>query len=253
MPTSPSRWFRGTLSGISRHLGTVGTAVLLAPVLPDITVDAFNAKGGAAILARISALGVLVIICYGILRVESWRHSKHLKTVVARSIEAQQRDILVLPLSRGTQIRPQGSRDGEPTLGEILLSSVQPRRVILVSAPGGEAEEWLRATQTALGENGLDTTTFTMRSRNSVEFLVEDLSRHIDAERKNSQPWDGSSTVFDLTGGTLPMSLAMLRTAAAVGAECLYVTVDYGPNGPIPGTQQARQIDPKSFMSAVVG
>jgi len=253
MPTGPSRWFRGTLSGISRHLGTVGAAVLLAPVLPDIAVEAFGAEGGAAVLARTGALGALVIVCYGIYLFESWRYSKHLKTVMARSIEAQQRDTLVLPLSRGTQIRPQGSRDGAPTLGEILLRRVQPRRVVLVSAPGSEAEEWLRVTKAALGEDGLDTTTFTMHSRDSVEWLVEDLSRHIDTERKNGRPWDGSSTVFDLTGGTLPMSLAMLRTAAAVGAECLYITVDYGPDGPIPGTQQARQIDPKSFMSAVVG
>lgn len=253
MSLGPHRWFRGTWSGISRHLGTAGAAVLLAPVLPDIAVETFGVEGGAAAIARVSALGALVIACYGIYRVESWRYRKHLKTVVTRSIKAQQRDTLVLPLSKGTQIRSQGGRTGAPTLGEILVRQVQPRRVVLVSAPGGEAEEWLRVTRTALAKDGIDTTTFTMRSRNSVEWLVEDLTQHIDDERANGQSWDGSSIVFDLTGGTLPMSLAMLRTAAAVGAECLYITVEYGPDGPIPGTQKDRQIDPKAFMRAVVG
>lgn len=244
--------FRGTLSGISRHLTTVGTAVLLAPVLPDLAVDASGAAGGTAVLARVSALGVLVVACYGIYLAESWRYRRHLNTVVAQSVEAQQRDTLVLPLSKGTQVRPQGMRDGKPTLGEILLRRVQPRRVVLVTAPGSDAEEWLRITRTALHEDGLDTATFTMRSPDSVEWLVEDLSRHIGQERSDDRPWDGSSTVFDLTGGTVAMSLAMLRTAAVAGAECLYITVDYGPNGPIPGTQRVRQIDPRSFLSVVV-
>ncbi|MGH4014475.1 MAG: hypothetical protein ACRDSL_11250 [Pseudonocardiaceae bacterium] len=252
MATRRRSRFRGTLSGISRHLTTVGTAVLLAPVLPDLAVDASGAEGGAAVLARVSALGVLVIICYGIYLAESWRYRKHLNTVVPQSIEAQQRDTLVLPLSKGTQVRPQGTRDGNPTPGEILLRRVQPRQVVLVTAPGSDAEEWLRITRTALDQDGLDTTTFTMRSPDSVEWLVEDLSQHIDQVRANGRPWDGTSTVFDLTGGTVAMSLAMLRTAAAVGAECLYITADYGPHGPIPGTQRVRQIDPRSFLSAVV-
>ncbi|MGH3940488.1 MAG: hypothetical protein ACRDTG_17990, partial [Pseudonocardiaceae bacterium] len=221
MPASSRRWFRGTLSGISRHLGTAGAAVLLAPVLPAIAVDAFGAEGGAAVFARLSAVGALEIVCYGIYLVETWQYRKHLKTVKARSVEAQQRDTLVLPLSRGTQVRPRGSRDGAPTLGEILLHRTQPRRVVLVSAPGGEAAEWLRITRTALDEDGLDTTAFTMRSPDSVEWLVEDLAQYIEDERENGQPWDGGNTVFDLTGGTVAMSLAMLRTAAAVGAECL--------------------------------
>jgi hypothetical protein len=110
----------------------------------------------------------------------------------------------------------------------------------------------LRVTKTALDEAGLDATTFSMHTPDSVEWLVEDLTRHIDEDRDNDRPWDAGSTVFDLTGGTVAMSLAMLRTAAAVGAECLYITVDYGPDGPIPGTQQVRQIDPKSFLSVVV-
>lgn len=252
MSADPYGWFRGALSGISRHLGTVGTAVLLAPVLPDIMVEALGVEGSAAAAARAGAVGALVVVCSVIYAVESWSYRRRMRKVVARSIEAQRRDTLVLPVSKGTQIRSGGQRK-ELTLGEILLQTVQPRRVVLVTAPGGDAEEWLRVTSAALDEEGIRRTTFTMRSPDKVEWLVKDLAEHIESDRSDGEPWDGSSTVFDLTGGTVAMSLAMLRTAAAVGAECLYITTDYDRRGPVPGTQQARQIDPRSFMSAVVG
>jgi hypothetical protein len=63
-----------------------------------------------------------------------------------------------------------------------------------------------------------------MRSPDRVEWLLDDLGEKVEQDGANGGSWDKASVVFDLTGGTVPMSLAMLRTAANLGVECVYMS-----------------------------
>ncbi len=253
MMAASGRPFRGVLRGLSRHLGSVFTAVLAAPVVPDVAVDLLGVEGAAAALTRVGAVGVVALASVIVFAVESRVYRKRIRNVSARSTQVQRRDTLVLALSGSTQVRQPGERDDRPTAGEILLDTVRPRRVVLVSAPGGQSEQWLRTTRAALDQEHVESTTLSMRSPDSVEWLLEDLGREIERDRANGGSWDASSTLFDVTGGTVPMSLALLRMAATVGAECVYISSVHDRTGPRPGTQEPRQIDPKILIGGVTG
>ena len=243
--------FRGVLRGLSRHLGSVFTAVLAAPVLPDVAVDLLGVEGAAAALTRVGAVGVVAAASLAVFWAESRMYRKRIRAASARSSQVRQRDTLVLAMSGSTQLRQPGDQGGRPTVGEILLDTVRPRRVVLVSAPGAQSEQWLRTTREVLDHQGIESATFAMRSPDSVEWLLEDLGREIERDRAHGAAWDGSSTLFDLTGGTVPMSLAMLRTAATIGADCVYISSVHDRAGPRPGTQEPRQIDPKILIGGL--
>lgn len=246
--TPQDRSWRDTLRGTSRHMGSVFTAVIAAPTLPDAAIELLGVQGPAAAATRVGAVGVVALASLLVFRAESKMYRKRIQHVSTRSFPVQPRDTLVLALSPATQVRQPGDRDGKPTVGEILLAAVRPRRVVLISAPGPQSEEWLNTTRAALERDGIESTTLHMRSPDLAEWLLEDLGREIEHDRTNGGSWDGANVLFDLTGGKVPMSLAMLRVAATVGAECVYLSSVHDRSGPRPGTQELRQIDPTTLI-----
>jgi len=239
---------RGAIRGSSRYLQSVVIALVLAPVLPDIAVDATRAHGWTAALTRTLAVVAVLALSAAAFLVQNWRYRRRARLTPPQLTGIDQRHTLILPMSLSGPVplyRRHADRTGEIYgVGELLVQAVNPTRVILIRSDAVDPA-MADAVVTALNDDGIETETFNISNANDVKTISDDLRRCIDDYRTRGNPWDGSTLSVDVTGGTVPMSLALLRVAALAAAPCVYVTKQQRGRDIVPRSQRAYQFDPR--------
>ena len=239
---------RSLFAGTSRYMGSVAVGVLLAPVLPDIAVELFGDRFGTGWnpLLRVGAMVVVVGICAG-----AYQAQLHLATRRARRggyvlSDIEERDVLVLPVGYTSGYSSVRRRTGAKTIQEWLIDTCRPNVVILVGTAQVAAQ--VAAIRAGLAEDppacfvvelsdGTDPKKAVREAQNLVIALME------------AESLLGRSTYVDTTGGSVPMSIAMLRLGALLGTQCTYIASDFKDKQIVPGTQRGRAFLPAELFA----
>lgn len=241
----------GAFHGTSRYLQSVVIALVLAPVLPDAAVDATGAEGWASVGVRSASVLVVLAVSAAAFLVQNWRYRKQARLTPAHMGRVDQRDTLVLPVS--LRPVPVYRRERERTgavfeVGDLLVGAVRPKRVVLVCSDAVDRAPVDEAA-TAMTTDGLEVEIFDVTNANDVETVLADLEHRIRGYRERGNPWDGATLSIDVTGGTVPISIALLRVAALAGAHCVYVAKEQRGRDIVPGSQHPRQFDPRLLVT----
>jgi hypothetical protein len=253
MPTSRLHQLRDSARaaarGSSRYLQSVVIALVLAPVLPDMAIDVTHTHGWAAALTRLLAVLAVVLLSAIAFLVQNLRYRRRARLTPPVFLGIDHRHTLILPMGLGGGPVPLYRRRADRTgdihgVGELLVEAVQPTRVILVRSEAVDPAA-AETILTALTQDGYETDVFRITNANDVTTVAEDLRRAIDTYRAQGNTWDGNALSIDVTGGTVPMSLALLRVAAQAAAPCVYITKQQRGRDIVAGSQQPRQFDPR--------
>lgn len=230
---------RSAFSGASRHISGVLVGVLLAPVLPDVAVEVFGGgpAWGDAVL-RIIALVVVVAVCVAVYQTQVW-FARRRQAVILTGVG--RRDVLVLPVGFRCQYRPGPQRTGQRTIPEWLIDTCRPAAVVLVTSPEiGDVEAKLGK---GLATEGIRYAVVQLTDVYNPDSAIPEAERGVSAKLGDME-LTGLPTYVDTTAGNVVMSLAMLRVARALGAECTYVASRYQHKTLVPGSQSGRAFDP---------
>jgi hypothetical protein len=136
-------------------------------------------------------------------------------------------------------------------VAELLVEAVRPALVVLVCSDAVDSAD-IDTTRTEMAADGLrEVEVFRVGNGNDAEAVLADLDRRIADYCAAGNRWDGADLAVDVTGGTVPISLALLRVAALAGAVCVYVAKEQRGREIVAGTQRARQFDPRTFAGAL--
>lgn len=240
------RWLADHLSSAAGYLGSVFVAVLSVPVLPDIAVEAFgdaDSRWRNPVL-RLGAVLVVVVACVGV-------------EVVRRRIARRRRlrtgyrlgglgaaDLLVLPLAPGrSSFRAPHRRTGEQSVPEVLVDATRPAVVLGITSPEMPSTE-VAALRAELDAEGVGFVHVSISDAFDPVVAVAECERAVVAAVDKLDVAPGSICV-DVTSGTKTMTLAMMRVAAVLHAECAYVSARFDGANRLPNTQRAHGFRPQ--------
>lgn len=237
---------RDAASGAARYLGGVLVGVLLAPVLPDVAVDAFGRDDPRWVnpVLRLAALALVLVACVAVFAVQRRRAHRRARGAVLTGIGAC--DVLVLPLGLNCVYRPPGQRTGLRAIPEWLIDTCEPQFVVAVASP--ETPDADERIGRGLAEKGIGFACVQLTDVVDPKRAVPEAARRIP-EKLADLGLDGQHTYVDTTGGNVVMSLAMLRVGAMLGAECTYLSSRYEKGRLVPGTQVGRAFDPVALFA----
>ncbi|MFD7656632.1 hypothetical protein ACFV4N_21895 [Actinosynnema sp. NPDC059797] len=242
-------WAGNRVFSARRNLESVFVAVLLVPVMPDLFVDWFGqpdnpARDGLLRLAAAAAVFVVAVLV-GAARNAWTRHRAARSRAPFTPLPTA--DVLVLPISpRGTPYTRAAARAGNPEVPEYLCDHVRPTTVVAVLNP--KTADRAHKLETELAADGITLVTVHLDDVHDPTATVAGTDKIIQRLRDLGAPPD--RVLVDVTGGNVPLTLAMLRTAAVHGARCVYVATQPGPDGtPRPHTQQGHTFDPATLTT----
>jgi hypothetical protein len=237
------------LVGSTDYLKSVFVAVILAPIAPDVAVDLWGdpASRWRDPLLRFIALVLVLVLCVVVYRARVRRANQRSRRSPYRLTGVGQHDVLVLPLGGGSTYQSPGGRTKSKTVPEWLVDAVRPTLVIAVATP--QVEAMIDEMRTNLGSDGIDFDHVVLSDGGDPELAVPEAEAQVLAKLKGRNLLT-ASCVVDVTGGTVPMSIAMLRVASLLGATCTYVSSEYKNNGPVPGSQVGRSFAPRALLAA---
>lgn len=248
-----SRWSGAAqrlVSGANQYLGTVVVGVMLAPVLPDVAVELLGEADPRWLnpLLRLCALGFVLVLCVGVYQLQlSWTRWR-----VGRSglvlMGVEQRDVLVLPVGLPTRYRSRDTRTGVMSVAEWLVDSSRPQLVIAVGSP--QVADRMAVMGAQLAADGVDFESVVLRDAYDPEIAVPDAERLVVGVMAAGGLLDRPCYV-DTTGGTVPMSIAMLRVGALLGARCTYVSSTYDGREVVPGSQRGRAFKVSALLASL--
>jgi hypothetical protein len=240
---------RALVAGASQYMSSVLVGVLLAPVLPDVAVD----LGGAARpwwtnpALRIGSLLLVLVVCVLAYRAQlAVTRRRALRAGYALS-GIGRRDVLVLPIGLRSGYTPRDRRTGEKTVIEWLVDSSRPAHVIGVATP--QVNDLLPGIRMGLAADGVRFDSVEIRDAGDPDTAVAD-AQSLVISMVQSRSLTGRTCYVDTTGGSVPMSLAMLRVGSLLGAECTYVSSEYKDRALVPGSQKGRAFDPVALLTA---
>lgn len=240
--------FDGLGAGATRYLGSAAVAVALAPVVPDIFVDLWGGEGGAPPwLLRAVAILLVIAACftvYGVQRSSTRRRARRAGGVLAG---IGRRDVLVVPVSYRSGYTRRGHRTAPNSVIEWLVDTSRPTLVVLVPSPES-ADRVVDLRVELLADGVADVRVVELPDVGDPGATVPDAERLL-VPLLLDDGRTGAQCYVDTTGGTVPMSLAMLRVGAAVGAECTYVVSEFKDDKPVPGSQRGVAFLPPDLFA----
>ena len=240
------RWLADHLSSAAGYLGSVFVAALFVPVLPDIAVEGFGDADSRwrNPALRLAAVVVVVGACVAV-------------EVVRRRIARRRRlrtgyrlgglgpvDLLVLPLAPGrSSFRAPHRRTGEQSVPEVLIDDTRPTMVLGITSPEVPSAE-VAALRSGLDAEGVGFVQVPISDAFDPVVAVPECERKVVGAVGQLEDAPGSICV-DVTGGTKTMTLAMMRVAAVLHAECAYVSARFDGANRLPNTQRAHGFSPQ--------
>lgn len=239
------KWLTGTLVGASRYLESVFVAVLLAPVLPEIAVDVLGRVFPHWLLRCAAVLTVLLLcmLVHYARRCYARRRQRE-----APMPKMGHYKVLVQPMSPSYTYYSRDKRERDPAVPEVTVDAARPRLVIAVVSREYQTDKQQQMRR-GLAADDVEVEIVEISNVNEVDQAVREASQKVLAllrERKVKP----EQVCFDTTGGTVPMSFAMLRAAALYGSDCCYVSSKYIQGERQPYTQCARSFNPVELVPA---
>jgi hypothetical protein len=229
--------------GATTYLQSVILAVLLAPVLPDIAVDAFGDVAPAWLLRILAALGLFVLCC-----VAYWWSRRTARKRAANAGVKLRRpdpcDVLVLGLSLGKEPHFRLNRTGDAKISEHLLDAVKPSTVILIASP---AVNYLDETQRNIESIGKTVHLVQISDAYDPGTVLREIPDKV-REILHHHKLLSKRIYVDITGGTAVMSVAMLRLALIVKAKAAYVWSDWHDGKRVPDSERSITFDPRDAL-----
>ena len=243
---APRRWLADHLSSAAAYLGSVFVAVLSVPVLPDIAVEVFgdaDSRWRNPVL-RVAAVLVVVVACVAIEVVRRRIARRRRLRTGYRLGNLSLADLLVLPLSPGrSSFRPPDRQTGEQSVAEKLIDETRPAMVLGITSPEVSSAE-VAALRAGLDAEGVGFVQVHISDAFDPMVAVPECERAVIAAvgRLEEAP---ESICVDVTSGTKTMTLAMMRVAALLHAECAYVSARFDGANRLPNTQRAHGFSPQ--------
>lgn len=240
-------WAGDRVFGARRHLESVFIAVLLIPVVPDLFVDWLGdpgrpqRNGVLRVLAVITVFTLAVLV--GIARNAWVRHRGERARRPFTPLPAA--DVLVLPISaRSDPYLRKQRRDRAPEIPEFLCEESTPKTVVGVLTP--RTAPMADDLATELAADGIAFQPVLIEDAHRPVAAVEDSDKILDQLRALGVPAD--RVLIDVTGGSVPLTLAMMRVAGVLGARCVYVSTDVDSDGRrVPYSQRGHAFDPRAI------
>jgi len=247
-PDRLRHWLGNTTFSAARYLRNVVFAVLLVPVLPDIAVDAFGDDEPRwwKPLLRILALSAIVVVLVMFNWFQLWMARRRAVSVVLHRMRAY--GVVVLPMSpRRSTFRPATDQTGDPSPPEVIIGQARPTLVVGVATKAVSADQ-IDSVRAGLHVEGIELEIVRLADPDDAEVTVPEATKVVLdlLQRRNVNP---SDVCFDTTGGTVPMSLAMLHAAARYGSDCCYVSSGSRDGVRLPNTQKVSSFDPAALAA----
>ncbi len=239
------------LVGSTRHLTSVFVAVILAPVAPDIAVDLLGdpASPWRDPLLRFVAPVLVLVLCVLVYRAQVGVAARRSKRHPYRLTGVEQHDVLVLPLGHNSTYESRRRRTKSKTIPDWLVDTVAPTLVIAVATPQIESA-MIDEMRTNLASDDVEFDHVVLSDGRDPAIVVPEAEDQVLAKLKSRNLLTTSCAV-DVTGSTVPMSIAMLRVASLLGATCTYVASRrYEDNSPVLGSQVGKSFDPRALLAA---
>lgn len=243
------RWLGGTGFSVARYLRNVVFAVMLVPVLPNIAVDVFGDDHSRWLnpTLRVAALVVIVASLLLFNQVQLWLVRRREAANPVRDRMGRY-DVIVVPMSPKVSVyRPQADRRGDHSPPEVVARRAQPALVIGV-ATRAISHEQIDDTRAGLRADGIDFETVTLTEPYDAAVTVPETAMLV-LELLRNRKVAPSAVCFDTTGGTVPMSLAMLHAASRYGSDCCYVSSGSRDGVRLPNTQVVTSFDPAALAA----
>lgn len=235
----------------ARYLRNVVFAVLFVPVLPDIAVEAFGPDSGELRWAnpglRLAALLVIVVGLVLFNRYQLWLTAR--RAAASAGMHRMRRyRVVVLPMGpRQAVYRETSNRRGDLSSTEVIVDKAKPALVVAMTTDAVSDGE-LDAVRAGLRAYGIQFDTVSLDDPTDVEKAVPEGSANVIEALRRHQV-DPSDVCFDVTGGNVPMSLAMLHAAAHYGADCCYVSSKQEQGERLPKTQKVTTFVPAALAA----
>lgn len=244
---SGPRGWQTLAAGVRPYLDSFLVAVVLAPVLPDVAVDVLGGGLLPDAVLRFLALAVVFAFCGAAFWFRRWRAQRRARRTGYQLSGIEPRDVLVLPISFPTRYQNRANRTGPPPLANWLIDTIEPRLVIGVASPDIPAAQ-LDDLRTQLGVDNITFDHLTLPDVLDADVAVRYAESQLLA--RCGQPELANWTRYvDITGGNVVMSIAMLRAAAALSADCVYVSARRENNQVVEGSQQGHSFDPRRLLA----
>ena len=246
---SLAKWLGTANFSAARYLRNVVFAVLFVPVLPDIAVEAFGADEPRW-LNPCLRLGALLVIVVGLVlfnRCQLWLAAR--RAVASAGLHRMRPyRVVVLPMGpRQAAYRESSNRRGDPSSTEVIVDKAKAALVIAVTTDA-VSDDQLDAVRTGLRADGIEFDTVKLDDPTDAEKAVpEGSGKALDALAHHKV--DPPDVCFDTTGGTVPMSLAMLHAATRYGADCCYVSSKQEQGERLPKTQKVTTFSPAAWAA----
>ncbi|MBB4677435.1 hypothetical protein [Crossiella cryophila] len=233
--------------GARRHLESVFVAVLLIPVVPDLFVDWLGDPGQPQHNGVLRVLAVVAVFTIAVLVGIARNAWVRLRGERARRpfTPLPAADVLVLPISaRSNPYLRKQRRDRGPEVPEFLCDESTPKTVVGVLSPRTASMADDLAAE--LAADGIEFRPVLIDNAHSPVGAVEGSGKVLDQLRDLDVPAD--RVLIDVTGGSVPLTLAMMRVAGLLGARCVYVSADVGSDGRlVPYSQRGYAFDPRAI------
>lgn len=226
-------------------------AVLLVPVLPDVFVEVWG-EGPAPRDASLRALAVAFVlaILFGYLILSTWWQRRQTAKRASMVQGLGHADIVVLPLGRRPRYEQKSSRGRATSVYESIIDACKPRLAVLVTDPDGA--RGLTPLQNALFEDGVESIVVPMDDVMDPRYTIE-VGASLIVSVIKPRLSEGDQVYVDTTGGTIPMSLSMVRLASALECECVYVSAEYDRTGAlIRGSDKAHRFYPELISNGAL-
>lgn len=209
--------------GATRWLGTAGIAVLLAPVLPDLAVDIFGDPTAPARdwWLRLLALAFLIALVLGLTAANlRWTARRTRRRGRDPFADLRPAEVLAVSLSLGKDntlpyTRIDRRAGPGPQIVEFLAAGTTPTTVVGVISP--QVDQTTVDSLTAeFAADGIGFTPVRISEAYEPHAVIGESRGIADTIARLDVP--GSQILVDTTAGTIPMTLAMMRVAATLGA-----------------------------------
>lgn len=245
-----ARWLGGANVSIARYLRNVVFAVLFVPVLPDILVDAFGDDQSRWRNPGLRVLALLIIVA-GLVSFDRVQRRLAARRASASAGLHRMRHypVVVVPMGPNqATYRKSSDRRGDPSSTEVIVDKATPSLVIAVTT-AAVPDDVLDAVRNGLRADGIGFDCVTLDAPNDAEKAVPDGAAKT-IEKLRHHRVDPSDVCCDITGGTKPMSLAMLQAALLYGATCCYVSSEQARGERLPKTQTVAEFSPAAWAVA---
>lgn len=227
-------------------------AVLLTPVFPDMFVSWFGSEPSRQdFWVRGASLVVLLAILLLIYGAWVWRESRRNKPSRLFAEGIEECSVLVLPMGFHSTYSQKSDRTYANTIPEWVIDATEPKKVFLVATPEVRARVDLREIHESLRADGIDAVIVAIDGGKEpgrvVGECIEKLVPIVQAALRRDE-----RCYIDTTGGTVPLSMAMLRLAAEIEHECIYVSANFDPTSRtvINGSQKGHRFYPNAITKA---